>query len=275
MCLWRHRRALHLVRWAVARHEGGENNVAILNVASPCPLPKGAARIDEARIPASNPFETANWPKMSRILITSGPTRQYIDPVRYISNASSGRMGAALAAAALAAGHQVVIVTGPVNIRYPAAATTVGVETTEEMLAAAQTEFEHCDGIIGVAAPCDYRPRTVSPKKISKGGEMLSLELVETPDVVATLGKAKGDRWVVGFALDTDDEHFRAITKLQQKNCDLIVLNSPTAIAADATEVRLMDQAGNIVLHVTGTKDEAARELMGEIDCRFTSAGRK
>ncbi len=95
--------------------------------------------------------------EMARILITSGPTRQYLDPVRYLTNASSGRMGAALANAALELGHEVVIVSGPVQVVYPSAARIVPVISTEEMLAAVQTEFPTCQGVIGAAAPCDYR----------------------------------------------------------------------------------------------------------------------
>ena len=125
---------------------------------------------------------------MARILITSGPTRQYIDPVRYLTNASSGRMGKALAEAALALGHDVVIVSGPVEVDYPAAARVVPVVSTEEMLAAAAREFEHCDGLIGAAAPCDYRPVRVESHKIAKTGQPIDLHLVETDDVVATLG---------------------------------------------------------------------------------------
>ena len=128
---------------------------------------------------------------MARILITSGPTRQYIDPVRYLTNASSGRMGQALAAAALAAGHEVVVVSGPVDIEYPDGCTVIDVVTTEEMLESAQREFQHCEGLIGVAAPCDYRPEVVEDQKISKTGGPLTLQLFETPDVVATLGATK------------------------------------------------------------------------------------
>src|SRR3972149_1654011 len=95
---------------------------------------------------------------MARILITSGPTRQYLDPVRYLTNASGGRMGKALAEAALALGHEVVVVTGPVEIDYPAQVHVVPVVSTEDMLAAASREFDRCDGLIGAAAPRDYRP---------------------------------------------------------------------------------------------------------------------
>ena len=125
---------------------------------------------------------------MARILITSGPTRQYLDRVRYLSNASSGRMGQALAAAAVEAGHEVVVVSGPVGVRYPAAAKVIPVVSTEEMLAECLKVFPACDGLIAVAAPCDYRPRTVADGKIRKTGRPLEIELVETPDIVARLG---------------------------------------------------------------------------------------
>src|SRR5258708_22439674 len=124
---------------------------------------------------------------MSRLLIKSGPTRQYLDPVRYLSNASSGRMGEALVEAAVARGHEVTVVSGPVETDYPAAAQVIHVISTEEMLAACQEIFPRCDGLIGVAAPCDYRPIRVEPHKIHRNGEPLVLELHETPDVVATL----------------------------------------------------------------------------------------
>src|SRR6185369_8960587 len=162
---------------------------------------------------------------MARILITSGPTRQYIDPVRYLTNASSGRMGKALAEAALAAGHQVTIVSGPVDVAYPPAAKVIAVVSTEDMLAAAQQVFPHCDGLIGVAAPSDYRPMVVATNKIAKTGEPLLLHLVETADVVATLGATKTRQWLVGFALETEDHRLRALAKLEKKHCDLMVLN--------------------------------------------------
>ena len=155
---------------------------------------------------------------MAHILITSGPTRQYLDPVRFLSNASSGRMGCALAEAALAAGHRVTVVSGPVEVEYPSAAEVIPVVSTDEMLVAAKHAFARCDGLIGVAAPCDYRPVRVHDQKITKTGQPLVLHLIETPDIVATLGMHKRpDQWVVGFALETEDHRFRAIRKLEQK----------------------------------------------------------
>ncbi|WP_235934818.1 phosphopantothenoylcysteine decarboxylase [Candidatus Laterigemmans baculatus] len=207
---------------------------------------------------------------MARILITSGPTRQYLDPVRYLTNASSGRMGAALAAAALRLGHQVVIVSGPVAVDYPAGAEVVDVETTEQMLAVAGELFAGCQGAIGAAAPCDYRPRQVNVQKIAKTGGPLVVEFIETPDVVATLGQQKrADQWVVGFALETEDHHFRAIVKLERKHCDLMVSNGAEAINAAETQVALLAPDGEVLAELAGSKEAVADGLLREIDVRL------
>jgi phosphopantothenoylcysteine decarboxylase/phosphopantothenate--cysteine ligase len=208
----------------------------------------------------------AEGSSMTHILITSGPTRQYLDPVRYLTNASSGRMGQALAAAALAAGHQVTIVSGPVDVTYPAGARVVDVVSTEDMLRACEEVFPSCDGLIGVAAPCDYRPVKVAPGKIQKTGQPLVLHLEETPDVVATLGACKGPRWVVGFALETEDARFRAIVKLEKKCCDLMVLNGPQAMHAADTSVEIIDKAGNVVGTLAGPKSEVAQGIFAIIE---------
>lgn len=207
---------------------------------------------------------------MARILITSGPTRQYLDPVRYLTNASSGRMGRALADAALELGHQVLIVTGPVNVEYPAAAEIIKITSTEELLQVCRREFATCDGLIGAAAPCDYRPVKVEEHKIAKTGQPLVLHLVETPDVVATLGSEKRpDQWVVGFALETDDARFRALTKLERKSCDLIVLNGPAAMDSLENEVEVLDPAGATAASLRGTKESVARGILEVIQQRL------
>lgn len=209
---------------------------------------------------------------MARILITSGPTRQYIDPVRYISNASSGRMGCCLVEAALKAGHEVVLVSGPVDIQYPFEAELFSVLTTDDMLEAATKLFPDCDGMIGVAAPCDYKPIEVADYKIRKTGEALELKLIETPDVVAFLGANKqSHQWTVGFALETDDARFRAITKLQKKNCDLVVLNGPTAINASDNEVEIIAPDGTTIQSIKGPKASVASQILATIEKRLIS----
>lgn len=206
---------------------------------------------------------------MARILITSGPTRQYLDPVRYLTNASSGRMGASLAAAALELGHEVTVISGPVEVGYPPGAQVIPVVSTEEMLAVARAEFPRADGVIGAAAPCDYRPQQVASGKIAKTGEPLRLELIETPDVVATLGAEKNGQWLVGFALETEDHRFRALVKLEKKSCDLIVSNGPQAMNATDNEVEIIDRQGHVIETLSGPKEDVARGILRVIQARL------
>ncbi len=216
----------------------------------------------------------------SKILVTSGPTRQYLDPIRYLTNASSGRMGAALARACLDAGFQPVVVSGPVDVEYPAEAEVVRVVSTDEMHVAAMQVFPECVGAIGAAAPCDYKPFAVLTDKMSKDdfirtpeshGELL-LRLRETPDVMAALGEMKrgtddplGPQWLVAFALETSDHHVKALQKLQRKRCDLVVVNGPASINGTTTSVEILDSAGASLARVDGDKLEVASRLLAEI----------
>lgn len=207
---------------------------------------------------------------MARILITCGPTRQHLDPVRYLTNASSGRMGQALAQAAVDAGHRVTVVSGPVELSYPRECEVISVVSTEDMLAACQRVFPQCDGLIGVAAPCDYRPVKVEEQKIKKTGEPLVLHLVETSDIIATLGATKRSKqWLVGFALETEDIRFRAITKMQRKHCDLMVLNGPQAINSTENSIEVINATGQTIAAISSTKDRVARELFQLIAARL------
>jgi len=206
---------------------------------------------------------------MSRILITSGPTRQYLDPVRYLTNASSGLMGSALVVAAMELGHEVIVISGPVEVPYPAGATVLPVVSTEEMLTLARETFVDCDGLIGAAAPCDYRPLRVEPSKIAKTGEPLLLKLIETDDVVATLGATKAHRWVVGFALETEDHRLRALAKLERKCCDLIVSNSVEAMHSKNNQVEILAPSGEVLGTVEGNKTLVAQEIMAIIEQRL------
>ena len=206
---------------------------------------------------------------MPRILITSGPTRQYLDPVRYLTNASSGRMGSALAGAALRAGCRVTVVSGPVDIAYPKKAEVIPVVSTEEMLDACMSVFPKCDGLIAVAAPCDYRPIKVHPHKIAKTGQPLVLELVETPDVVATLAGIRVSKWIVAFALETKDRRFRAMQKLERKSCDLIVVNGPEAMHSPDTRVEIINRKGEVLAALSGSKEEVAQGIFQTIKDRL------
>ncbi|MDD4266740.1 MAG: phosphopantothenoylcysteine decarboxylase [Pirellulales bacterium] len=204
-----------------------------------------------------------------RILITSGPTRQYLDPVRYLTNASSGRMGSALAEACLAAGHEALVVSGPVDVAYPAAVEVVPVISTEEMLEACLDAFPTCDGLIGAAAPCDYRPIRVAPHKLAKTGGALKLHLVETPDVVALCGAIKEHQWIVAFALETQDQRMRALQKLERKSADLIVLNGPGAIQTSQTEIEIIDRRGKILAALSGSKRTVAEGILRVVHQRL------
>jgi phosphopantothenoylcysteine decarboxylase/phosphopantothenate--cysteine ligase len=126
--------------------------------------------------------------------------------------------------------------------------------------------FPEFDGAVGAAAPCDYRPIEVASGKLSKTGEGIALNLIETSDVIATLGGCKrSDQWVVGFALETDDHHFRAITKAQRKCCDLIVLNDVAAIDSKFNEIELLQPDGTCILKLGGTKSEVADAVVATI----------
>lgn len=207
---------------------------------------------------------------MAKILITSGPTRQYIDPVRYLSNASSGKMGSCLVQAALDLGHEVVVVTGPVDLEYPTGAEVIEIVSTADLLAACQRIFPQCDGLIGAAAPCDYKPVEVADHKIRKSGETLEIKLVETEDVVAHLGSIKSDKqWTVGFALETEDARFRALSKLIRKSCDLVVLNGVAAIDSDQNAVEIISGRGEILTTESGSKQQVATAVLKAIQSQL------
>ena len=179
-------------------------------------------------------------------------------------------MGSQLVDATLAAGHEVVLVTGPVEVEYSKQAQRIDVLTTEEMLEACQDQFGRCDGLIAVAAPCDYRPVTVAKNKIRKSGDSLNLELVETPDIVASLGKVKrADQWMVCFALETEDVRQRAFAKLQKKNCDLVVANTENAINSDTNSIEIVDPRGEVVWSGTGSKQIVAENILRVIQQRY------
>ena len=172
-------------------------------------------------------------------------------------------MGAALAQACLEASHEVCVISGPVSVDYPDGCEVVSVTTTNEMLEAAQRLFPKFDGLIGAAAPCDYMPRKIHDSKIAKSGEPLQLELIETPDIVATVAHSKRtDQWVVGFALETEDQHFRAVVKMQKKCCDLMVSNGPSAIDAEDNDVEILASNGTTLAKVSGDKLTVARTII-------------
>jgi phosphopantothenoylcysteine decarboxylase/phosphopantothenate--cysteine ligase len=179
-------------------------------------------------------------------------------------------MGSALAKACIDRGHDVVIVSGPVTVEYPAQAKVIPVITTDEMLRAAVEQFKTCDGAIGAAAPCDYQPQQVASQKIAKTGQPLTIHLIETEDVVATLGQSKrANQWVVGFALETDDRRFRSIVKLEKKHCDLMVSNGPEAIDSLENRVEILAADGTLVDTIQGSKETVADGIIDQIERRL------
>jgi phosphopantothenoylcysteine decarboxylase/phosphopantothenate--cysteine ligase len=202
-----------------------------------------------------------------RFLVTAGPTREPIDPVRYISNRSSGKMGYAIAEAALAAGHEVVLISGPVNLAPPRRAKLVYVSTSDEMFDAVDRHAENCDVCILCAAVADYKPAKVSPVKIKKRAGNLSLDLVPTRDILDSLGRRQHRRFLlVGFAAETNDVEQNAVTKLRAKNCDIIVANdvssANSAMESDANEVTVLFQNGERKKISRAQKEIIARELV-------------
>ncbi len=202
-----------------------------------------------------------------RVLVTAGPTRERIDPVRFLTNDSSGRMGFAIAEAAARAGHDVVLVAGPVALATPKGVRRVDVESAREMLAALEREWRAADALFMAAAVADWRPaKRIAGKWRAKdgGARTARIELVRNPDVLATLtrGKRDPDRVVVAFALETGDGERRARAKLAKKGADWIVLNGPKALNADTTRLVVFGANGVSIAIPERTKKAAARDLV-------------
>jgi len=164
--------------------------------------------------------------KNNKIIITAGPTHEIIDPVRYIGNHSSGKMGFALAEIAQQRGAEVVLITGPVGLPTPDGVVRVDVTSAEDMLNALKKHFANSNVLIMSAAVADYQPIAVADKKLKKKKDEMSIELKKTPDILRTLAKLKKKQLVVGFALETNNEKANAYQKMKNKNLDAIVLNS-------------------------------------------------
>ena len=175
-----------------------------------------------------------------RILVTAGPTCEDIDPVRYITNRSSGRMGYAIAAEAVRRGHEVVLVSGPTALEPPAGVECVPVRSAADMLEACLERFGACDAAILVAAVADYRPAEYSPEKIKKDDGDLVLRLARTEDIARRLGALKTRQVLVGFALESDQGRSNAERKLESKNLDAIVLNHPDTFGADTIQAEIL-----------------------------------
>lgn len=202
-----------------------------------------------------------------RVMVTAGPSREALDPVRYISNRSSGKMGYAIAQAAQKRGAEVTLLSGPVAIEAPQGVKLVPFTTTQELLDRAGELAQEQDLLIQAAAPADYRAKEIAPQKIKKqGGEPMTFTLVENPDVAATLGKAKRSGQVfVGFAAETNDVLAHARDKLARKNLDMIVANDVTRPGAgfdvDTNIVTLITKDGQEALPMMSKAEVAQRIL--------------
>jgi len=200
-----------------------------------------------------------------RILITAGPTREYLDPVRYLSNASSGRVGAALAAAAVACGHHVTLVSGPVAFEPPGVDELVPVTSAAEMLEAVASRFDGSDVFIAAAAVADFRPAARADHKIKKGEGRVTLDLEPTADILAEMSRRKTGQTLVGFCLESENLEARARGKLEAKGLDLIVANSPAAIAADRQDALLISRDGACQRLTQVTKTELAEHVLAAV----------
>ena len=206
-----------------------------------------------------------------RVLVTAGPTREPIDPVRYLSNRSSGKMGHAVATAALRRGAEVVLISGPTALKPPAGAVYVPVQTAEEMREAALQHLGAASVVIKAAAVADYRVERPSPTKIKSGGkrEGLSLDLVPNPDILKELAQKKGGAFLVGFAAETNDVRAHAAEKLRAKGVDLLVANDVSqhgiGFEADDNQVVLLDRWGGTLELPRMTKIQVAHAILDRV----------
>lgn len=210
-----------------------------------------------------------------RLVITAGPTREALDPVRYISNHSSGKMGFAIARAAADAGAITTLISGPVSLATPDRVRRVDVISAEDMLQAAQAELGQCDIFIASAAVADYRPVAAAEQKIKKSSEHMQIELVRNPDIVATIASGAERPFTVGFAAETQDVESYALAKLQKKNLDMIVANdvatSEGGFNSDNNAAVILWPGGRNEVELT-SKEQLARILIETIAARYPAA---
>jgi phosphopantothenoylcysteine decarboxylase/phosphopantothenate--cysteine ligase len=213
-----------------------------------------------------------------KFLISAGPTRERIDPVRFISNRSSGKMGYALAEAAINAGHEVILISGPVSLTPPQSVKLLMIESATEMSRKIRIFAKQVDIIIMAAAVADYRPVSPSIKKIKKTKAPLTLQLERTEDILATLGNSRnGDsRLIVGFAAETENILSNAHAKLKRKNLDWIIANdvsrSDAGFASNSNEVTMISKDGRKITIPLMDKKSLARKIIDNITIRQNEA---
>ena len=213
--------------------------------------------------------------KGKKVVVTAGPTYEKIDPVRFIGNYSSGKMGLAIAEEFAGRGAEVVLVCGPVNLKtsHPAIR-RVDVESAAQMYEVTSKEFVNSDVAVLSAAVADFTPKEKADHKIKRGKDDLLLELLPTKDIAAELGRIKtASQLLVGFALETNDEEVNALSKMQRKNLDMIVLNSlndkGAGFSVDTNKVTILDKAGNKTVYELKTKVEVAKDIVDQIAFRL------
>jgi len=212
-----------------------------------------------------------------KVIITAGPTREPIDPVRFISNRSSGKMGFAVARAAVEAGARVTLVAGPVNLSTPPAVERIDTETTQQMFDAAMAQIPDADIYIGAAAISDYRPSAPAKQKIKKSADIFELKMVKSPDLLAEVAALEGGPFAVGFAAETEKLEEYATLKLERKKIDMIIANLVGAnlcFDADENEVVVLWPGGRQPFPKS-TKQELARQLVECIASRYRAAQAK
>jgi phosphopantothenoylcysteine decarboxylase/phosphopantothenate--cysteine ligase len=201
-----------------------------------------------------------------KFVVTAGPTREPLDPVRYLSNRSSGKMGYAIAAAALEKHHAVTLISGPVALAAPSGAEIICVTTGDEMFDAVAARLDDCDVLVMCAAVSDYTPAKVETRKMEKRKTPFALELIPTRDILASLPRKNRSYLVVGFAAETHDLETNAQKKLREKNCDLIVANdvskTDSGMESDENEVTIFFRSGESKTISRTSKKIIARELV-------------
>lgn len=205
-----------------------------------------------------------------RVLVTAGPTYEAIDPVRFIGNHSSGRMGICIAEEALRMGAEVTLICGPSSITSDTALQRINVVSAQQMHDTAVPLFVDADIAILSAAVADYRPKQVAQQKIKKRDASLTIELDPTPDILAAMGRAKRPGQIlVGFALETENAISNGMEKLTRKNCDLIVVNSLADEGAgfghETNRVSIVDRQGNVTNFGLKTKAEVAKDILAQV----------
>ncbi len=201
-----------------------------------------------------------------RFVVTAGPTREPIDPVRFLSNRSSGKMGYAIAEAALESGHDVTLISGPVNLTPPERAHFIAVTTSEEMFVDVQRAVGDCDVFVMCAAVADYRPAKVSPQKLKKKNTGGVINLVPTRDILSAIARGPRSFLAIGFAAETNDVEENARKKLRAKNCDMIIANDvsrpESGMESDENEVEIFFRDGKRKKIPRAPKKIIARELV-------------